>query len=338
MPRAGGGHRPAACVGIAIDAAVAAGVVGTDVHAVHTAAVRPLAVVRLRLNGTAADPFHPLPADAAGGADAEGAPVHFFTAGPHVQARLPADGADRIRQRRHVVRLGRADAAAAYRRAHLGVNVQKADGALLRISRQVPAQAGERVQNTRYIPIRVQQDGIEPPQHPVRPQPIRQAAKGVRDSYLVRQAGLQLRAIGSQSKLKIVGDPPGIQFRQARQEGGRILGPKDDAVHVLRRQVNPADLPGIAGVAHQQEPGPQPVHQPIPIKRRDIRPATGAEYHRTASLVMNRWIYNAAPRFSRTAGTGPETAEHRKERTSTAGCSTGRGERAADNTETVPGE
>ena len=88
--------------------------------------------------------------------------------------------------------------------------------------------------------------------------------------------------------LKIKGIAPLLQLPQVGDKGGGVLAPKDDALHGLRGEGDPADLGGAQGIPYQGIPSPEPVQEPGGEAAGDVGAAGDREDHASPSRSQAR--------------------------------------------------
>ncbi len=167
--------------------------------------------------------------------------------------------------------------------AQMPVQVNKADDALLGVPGQPLGQFLKIIHMVISGVPRRQEDGIIPPDDPLRANSSGQLLKSRNDSVIFAgDARLQILSVGRQGELKI----EGVVFQKGKavQHGNGILCPEHDTVHHLRGQGDAADLVKIHRIADADEPRFQAAKEPRGIVSRYVRPPAGADNHGATPL------------------------------------------------------
>lgn len=259
---------------IAIAAEMLAGVVMTDVNALHAAADGPLCRVFFYVDFPAHDLLDDLFVDAGAVGNADFVEVDFLGAGLDFKA-VPSGGRGEsggylFHQLRgkggYRERLGVA----------LGffVEVEEADDYSAGVGGKLGGQLVKAVLMPFCVIFVIEKNRVVAPDNLFLSYAPGKLLEGGEDFALVLYARFGVRAVAGKGELKIVFVV--LELIEARKHRGGVFRPEDDAVHDLRGEGDAADLPGVEGVYYLRKARLQAVEKPFAVKGRNVCPAADA--------------------------------------------------------------
>lgn len=262
-------------VGVAVEAAVTAGVVGADVGPEEAGA-----------GGAGSGGFRNLQMDMEGFLQ-DG----LGKAAVRIDAGSCKGGAFAAEVDLHMVLLRRfregrdegllllwCDAADARKVPHrFLIEVDKADDALTGVSMQRPGHLPECADVKIYRVVFADKDRVIAPYHRILPHRFGQAPEGLQYLRGGRNMRLDVAPIGCDGH---VPELP-VRFQQILvcEHGKRVLGAEGQNVHDGRIEAVAGDKRRVIGIADEAESFPQAVRKPFAVEGGDICSASGVQYH-----------------------------------------------------------
>ena len=298
-PRQVAGELIGARRGVAVLAAVGAGVRPSDVDALDAAAFLALGLVLCKLlvarlqarEPAATDSLEYAGVDASRVLDAVALQVDRLRARVDRHAVLARYGRHALGQEvllfggYAVGAHGPVDAAAAE-----VVLVDEADRDLLGRSIELGRDRRERAQLVLGRVLPIEQNRVEAPHDPFGAYHDRQLLEGPYKFAFVPQARLDIPAVRREGELEVVAV---VRERiQLGQHWSRVLRPEDDAVDDVRGQAVSADLRREYRVADVYEALADSVQHPVAMEPWDVRPSACADNHSSRSLEYQTWRRN----------------------------------------------
>ncbi len=236
--------RRSALVCVAIQAAVSAGVICADVNALKTTAGGPLVFVPCAGQAAARDLLDARPADALSVRNAVCAQIDLFRAGFHAKSVPVRDVFQSGRKGNHIFAQQPGSAQSVHLGVYFFVPVKKRDDDGVGILRKPFCHSFKRAQMPLGRAARADEDGVIPPDDPLSAELLRKLLKsGDQDIRLIRQVLLDIMPVSGQGKLKIV--RKGRKLMKPLHHRERIFCPKNNTVHDLRGNRDPAYLTGV---------------------------------------------------------------------------------------------
>ena len=105
-------------------------------------------------------------------------------------------------------------------------------------------------------------------------------------ALFIDDRGFELVRIGGNRILNLERSTELAHVFQPFHKGSEVLGPEDEAVHVLWQEADSADLASVVGIGHLAVSGLQSIFEPLAVEGRDIRLVAGGDNHVVTGCVL----------------------------------------------------
>lgn len=273
------GDESLACRGITIRAAVGAGIVSANIHTGDAPASGALPSVFFRFNGRADHAFDFSFVDAGCVGNAEWFQVYGFRTGAKRQTKFFRYAGKTFGNGKYVLSLYTANA------FDMPVLIRKTENTPRCLRVQGGTQFFKALQMILCRKVFIYEHRVVAPIHPVRSKLVAQPAENFHKAFFGREIAFNLAIIRRQCELKIVFVAHAVDCIQSAEQGKRILCPKYDAVHLVRRQAYAPQPLWISGVLDKRVSLLEPIHKPLGVEGRDIRAPACADNHLLTSFL-----------------------------------------------------
>ena len=271
------------CVGIAVAAEMAAGIVGPDVAGDVAGALGPVFRVGREYQVFADGRFKYLLGHTPGAVGARLFQTGVLAAGFQGHAVLSGNRyhglcEGKLRLKGHGAHLWKVP-------LHLFVKVDKADDDGIRCTGEILAHGREALDVAVISPDFIEEYGVIAPAHPVGTDDSGECAEGVHDLLFGGDIRFDVCSVGGYGDKPVL--PEGRKKVHMTKHRGRILAAEDHQVDHGRIQTVSCHGRGIKRIAHENKTFLQAVCKPLRIEGRNVGPVAGLKNHLPVLLSVN---------------------------------------------------